>query len=61
MGAPHQVILRIYSFSYFAIYINNIFLKALLNGEYVRGGGYRGHSERLPLGVIAGIGILVFN
>ena len=25
------------------------------------GGGYRGHSERLPLGVIAGIGILVFN
>ena len=31
-------------------------IPALLNGEHVRGSGYRGTSDRLPLGIVAGIG-----
>ena len=31
-------------------------IPAVLNGEHVRGAGYRATSDRLPLGVVAGIG-----
>ena len=33
-------------------------IPALLNGEYVKGNGYTGNSDRLPLGIVAGIGTL---
>ena len=40
-------------------------IPALLNGEHVRGSGYRGTSDRLPLGIVAGIGnpggLIFFN